>query len=366
MDYYVKQANGEQVKVTDAELLGMVDAGVIQEETPVRKALLPNWSKAKDIPLLQDCFNKRCSGAETAEDTTVYQNSFIPVRAGVLLRFQTWMLDFVLILILFLIVAACVTGILSVVGLRVEDGVAKFGNNYLNVTVRADQTADRKGALVEDRLQKRTLAQKKYQEELDIAKAKLKKAKKEYGDKIAQLRKNRATKADFEKVEPIPEITFPKPPPVKAKISRWNEMRKPTITDDAFEGCYFGSVWYNAAKKQTYVCLSGKKNNAVWMTLPMFNSIANLSVMAFIFLVFLLWFCPLMLRSQTLGMWYFGIFLSRAEDPKQEVLEFRAFFYLLISALTFYLNPLLYIFHKPGIAELLTGTRLICIASQKR
>ena len=98
----------------------------------------------------------------------------------------------------------------------------------------------------------------------------------------------------------------------------------------------------------------------------MVNSAVNFTVFCAIFLGALFLAGSLMLRSQTWGMWYFGIFLSDAKDPKKEVMELRAFFYLLISVLTFWLNPLLLLCKKPGIAELITGTRLISIVSQKR
>jgi hypothetical protein len=65
-------------------------------------------------------------------------------------------------------------------------------------------------------------------------------------------------------------------------------------------------------------------------------------------------------------MWYFGLFLSDAKDYKTEVLELRAFFYWLISVLTFYLNPLSLLIKKPTIAELITGTRVISTISRKR
>ena len=47
-------------------------------------------------------------------------------------------------------------------------------------------------------------------------------------------------------------------------------------------------------------------------------------------------------------------------------LELRAFFYWLISVLTFYLNPLFLLIKKPTIAEMITGTRMISTISKKR
>lgn len=375
MDYYVRQNNGEYSKVSESELLGMAEKGLILEGTQVRKALMPTWSKAKDIPVLQAYFKNGgkkgdpdtvVEDPEKPDEVTAFENSFIPVRAGLLLRFQSWMMDVILLCVLLLVVAAVATGILSVVGANINEGAVRIGSQYLNVSVRTDRAADRGGSLVRERMRVRNQAEKQYQEELSAAKAKLKKAKADYNAKIAKLRKEHATKAEFEQVPPIPKIVFPKPPPVKAKISKWSEKRAPTITDDAFEGCYTGSIWEDTKKRQTYICITGRKNNAVWMTLPMVNSAVNFTILCFIFLAFLFLFCSIMLRSQTWGMWYFGMFLSDAKDPRREVLELRAFFYLLIAIFTGWLNPLLVLCRKPGIAELITGTRLISIVSQKR
>ncbi|MBR2427783.1 MAG: hypothetical protein IKB16_13685 [Lentisphaeria bacterium] len=374
MDYYVRQKNGDYAKVSESELLGMAENGLILEETQVRKALMPTWSKASDIPILQVYFKEGGKAAANAaendpdkqDEVTAFENSFIPVRAGMLLRLQTFVLDIVLLVVLFFVVAAAATGILCIIGSNINEGSVRVGSNYLNVTVRTDRAADKSGALVRERLRVRGQAEKRYQEELKAAKAKLKKARADYDAQIKKLRAEHATKAQYEQVKPVPKIEFPKPPPVKEKVFVWKEKRNPTITDDAFEGCYTGSLWYNTKAKQTYICITGRKNKAVWMSLPMVNSAVNFTVFCAIFLGALFLAGSLMLRSQTWGMWYFGIFLSDAKDPKKEVMELRAFFYLLISVLTFWLNPLLLLCKKPGIAELITGTRLISIVSQKR
>lgn len=372
MDYFVRQNNGEYPKVSESELVAMAEAGLISEDTQVRKALMPTWTTAKEIPALAEVFERNSKNGDDAsagsknKEVTSFENSLIPVHGGLLLRIQSWFLDIVLLVILFFIICGVSTGILCVVGSHINEGALRIGGSYMNVTLRSDRTADRRGSLVKERLRIRKLAQERYLEELTTAKAHMRKAKAERNAMLAKLRKEKATRAQFDQVPELPKIKFPQPPPVKKKISRIKANRTPTITDDAFEGCYAGTLWIDTAAKRTFVCISGEKNNAVWMTLSMVNSSAIITFVSFILLGLFLLVGSLMIRAQTLGMWYFGLFLSDAKDFKTEVLELRAFAYWLISVLTFYLNPLFLLIKKPTLAEMITGTRMISTISQKR
>ena len=371
MDYFVRQNNGESPKVSETELIAMAENGLISEDTQVRKALMPSWTTAKNIPALAEVFARGVNSAEDVpggknKEVTSFENALIPVPGGLLLRFQAWFLDLVLLLVLFFILCGVSTNILSVVGSHINEGALRIGSDYVNVTLRSDRTADRRGALIQERMRIRKQADDKYFDELMAAKNQLRKAKAERNAMIAKLRKEKATRAEFDQVPELPKIKFPQPPPVKKKISRFKANRTPTITDDAYEGCYAGTLWIDTTAKRTFVCISGKKNKAVWMTLPMVNSVAVMTFVVFILLGLFLYVGALLLRAQTLGMWYFGLFLSDAKDYKTEVLELRAFFYWLISVLTFYLNPLFLLIKKPTIAELITGTRVISTISQKR
>ena len=372
MDYLIRKNSGESSKVSESELVAMTEAGLISPETQVRKALMPTWTKAKDIPILAEVFERDSKNGDDThsenknKEVTAYENALIPVHGGLRIRFLTWLLDVVLLLILLFILCGIATGSLSIIGSHINDGALRIGGEFVNVTLRTERTADRRGALVKERLRVRKLAEDRYQEELKTAKATLRKAKEERNAMITRLRKERATRAEFDRVPELPKIKFPQPPPVKKKISRIKSDRNPTITDDAFEGCYAGTLWSNTSENKTFVCISGEKNNSVWMTLPMVKSAAAITFCAFILLGLLLLIGPLVLRAQTPGMWYFGLFLSNAKDYRTEVLELRAFFYWLISVLTFYLNPLFLLIKKPTLAELITGTRVISIVSQKR
>ena len=369
MDYFVRQNNGEYPKVSEPELIAMAEAGLISEDTQVRKALMPTWTTAKEIPVLAEVFNRSSQGADNSagnKEVTSFENSLIPVHGGLLLRIQAWCLDIVFLLILFLVICGISTSILRVLGSHINEGALRIGGNYVNVTLRSDRTADRRGRIVKERLHKRKLAEERYQDELTAAKAQLRKAKADRNEMIAKLRKERASREEFDKVPELPKIKFPQPPPVKKKVSKFTAGRTPTITDDAFEGCYAGTLWFDNSVKRTFVCISGEKNKAVWMTLPMVNSAAIITLVAYILLSMFLFVGSLMLRAQTIGMWYFGLFLSDAKDYRTEVLELRAFLYWLIAVLTFYLNPLFLLIKKPTLAELITGTRVISTISKKR
>ena len=372
MDYFVRQNNGEYPKVSEPELIAMAEAGLISEDTQVRKALMPTWTTAKEIPALAEVFERGSKSPDDVpagnkgKEVTSFENSLTPVHGGLLLRIQAWFLDVVLLLILFLVLCGVSTCILRVLGSHINEGALRIGGSYVNVTLRSDRTADRRGALVKERLRIRKLAQERYLEELTTAKAHMRKAKADRNAMLAKLRKEKATREEFDKVPELPKIKFPQPPPVKKKISRFKANRTPTITDDAFEGCYAGTLWIDTTAKRTFVCISGEKNKAVWMTLPMVNSAAIITLVSFILLGLFLLVGSLMLRAQTLGMWYFGLFLSDAKDYRTEVLELRAFLYWLIAVLTFYLNPLFLLIKKPTLAELITGTRVISTVSKKR
>ena len=81
MDYFVRQNNGEYPKVSEPELIAMAEAGLISEDTQVRKALMPTWTTAKEIPVLAEVFNRSSQGADNSagnKEVTSFENSLIP------------------------------------------------------------------------------------------------------------------------------------------------------------------------------------------------------------------------------------------------------------------------------------------------
>jgi uncharacterized RDD family membrane protein YckC len=68
--------------------------------------------------------------------------------------------------------------------------------------------------------------------------------------------------------------------------------------------------------------------------------------------------------SQTFGMWYWGIFITRTRI--EEVYFLRAFIFAFIYPFCFIFSPLfVYIFHR-GLHEILCGVKLIRVFSRRQ
>ena len=304
MTYLIKEADQtERTGLNEQDLIRLAREHRITPHTPVKKTLMAGWFEAQELKFLKDVFAEQAKKEESAgpdtapEQKTSFEKKYTPVHAGILLRFQAFSFDAVLLLLLFALLAA--------------------GGTF---TLYCMSTADRTGTHVKKLIEKRD-------------------------------RKEKSKKAEGK------EENSPEPRHYVKHVF------EPSALDDAEEGFHFGSTWHDSKADILYVCISDSPRNAKWSTIGKVRHVALAVLGIFIPLAFLYIILPLMFKAQTRGMRYFGIFLSDAEDPNREVLENRAFWFGLLTILTFYLTPFFAIFGKQNIAERLTGTKVIRISS---
>lgn len=317
MTYLIKQEDGtERTGLNEQELIRLAKEHGITPHTPVKKTLMSGWFEAQELKFLKDIFAEQEAEArkDTAEpDTspeqkTSFEKKYIPVHAGLLLRFQAFSFDAFLLIVLFALLSAAGTFTLYCMG-------------------TADRTSPRVKKLIEKRDR---------QEKLKAEKSKTEKEKTDAPDE--------------KKKSPKPRHH------VKHKY-------EPSALDDEKAGFHFGSTWTDSKAGALYVCLSAAPRSARWCPIEEVRPVSLIVLGAFMFLGFLCIILPLMFKAQTYGMHYFGIFLSDAEDPDREVLENRAFWFGLLTIFTFFLTPVFIVSGKQNIAERLTKTKVIRISS---
>ena len=178
--------------------------------------------------------------------------------------------------------------------------------------------------------------------------------------------------SETEKDSPSVQTTLEKrkQPAKKQKTAEKAEKKKdaveslgrPSIVSDRLEGFHPGSIWHDTSENGCdYVCLSAAKNRAVWC--PLKN--VRIAACAAWLLASLRFLIPAALKAQTPGMYYYGIFISDAQDPRREVLEIRAVCVILLGLIFWIASPILLLLGKPTVAESLTKTRIIRISAKK-
>ncbi len=92
----------------------------------------------------------------------------------------------------------------------------------------------------------------------------------------------------------------------------------------------------------------------------------NVSLVCTLMLIaaFFYYSISLSVYAQTIGMYYWGIFLARKD--LEEAYFLRCFFYTYLWMITFPLLIICFPFFKRNLAELLTGTRVICVYGAAR
>lgn len=103
---------------------------------------------------------------------------------------------------------------------------------------------------------------------------------------------------------------------------------------------------------------------ALLLLLPREAKYVSLTCYVVIALAFFYYSLSLSVYAQTLGMYYWGIFLARKDLEESYFL--RTFFYVLLLMTTFPLLAVFYPVSKRNLAELLTGTRVICVYGATR
>jgi uncharacterized RDD family membrane protein YckC len=137
----------------------------------------------------------------------------------------------------------------------------------------------------------------------------------------------------------------------------------PYTLADKKAGYQTGSIWLDTTSGEKYICLSGKPGAARWLNVKVLDRVVTvcltiLAVIALGFNAFMLGY-----YSQTFGMWFWGIFITKRKIA--EVYFFRAFIFTLLYPLCFIFSPLFVYVFRRGLHEILTGTRLVRVFSNR-
>lgn len=156
----------------------------------------------------------------------------------------------------------------------------------------------------------------------------------------------------------LPKPTFPADPKVKSRAASFAALdasAKP-------EGYHAGSVFMDEETQEQYICLSAKKDKAVWIKAATAGRIATIAMLIFFAWEFLMLGWGLCAHGQTRGMKKNNLTLFNAKDIRVELNGFQIFASVLITLLTCSFAWIFVLTLKRSPAELLTFSR--CSAAE--
>jgi len=355
MEYIIKDSNNEEHGPIDAETLAKwVDEDRVTAETQVRSSLVANWKKADQIALLSERLAeqeiRRQKSATMMEKsgsilkkakknlgekfTNQYNSKFEqkrpPQYAQMMPRFMAGLYDLMVIFI----IGSIIYGI----------GIA-YAYYY-----PASKTDSSKQAIVEKDNMMIPILKAEQDRRLEIE------------DRFEAARQSLKGK-EFETAKKGFEAEF------KAEKNNSKEIRNevhennmtadcpPYTLADKKAGYQASSIWVDTTTGEKYICLTGQAGAARWLNSKVLTKIVTICLAILAPVILLLNAVLLAYYSQTFGMWFWGIFITKRKIG--EVYFFRAFIFTFLYPFCFILSPLfVYIFRK-GLHEMLSGTRLI-------
>ena len=156
----------------------------------------------------------------------------------------------------------------------------------------------------------------------------------------------------------LPKPTFPADPKVKsrpASFAALDASAKP-------EGYHAGSVFMDEKTQEQYICLSAKKDKAVWIKAATAGRIATIAMLIFFAWEFLMLGWGLCAHGQTRGMRKNGLTLLNSKDVRVELNGFQVFASVLVTLMTFSFAWIFVLTLKRSPAEILTFSR--CSAAE--
>lgn len=361
MQYIIKDSNNEEHGPIDAETLAKwVDEDRVTAETAVRSSLMPNWKTADNLTFLAERLAeqelRRQKAATLAEKSgSVFQNAKKrlgekfkskvhskfeqkrpPQYVQMAPRFLAGLFDTALIIIV---------------------GVILYGMGvaYAYYYPAANTDSSKQEVAEKDNMMLPILAAEK-QRRLDIER-RFEAAKKVLkGDELDKATKEFEAefKAEKEKSKKIKE---------EVHENNMTADCPPYTLADKNAGYQTGSVWINTVSGDRYICLSGKPGAARWLNSKDLNRIVTICLAALAVLTLLVSALSLGYYSQTFGMWFWGIFITKRKIA--EVYFFRAFIFTLLYPLCFIFSPFFVYVFRRGLHEILTGTRLVRVFSNR-
>ncbi len=362
MQYIIKDANNEEHGSVDAETLAKwLEEDRITAETPVRNSLVVSWRTVGDLPFLAERLAEQAvriqkSATMTEKSGSILKNikkrlvtKFVPRHssrfehkrapqyAQMMPRFMAGLYDLMLILLIGMLI--CAAGI------------------FHAYSSSASMTDDSKQEIAEkdNMMLAVKRAERKRRLEMERSFAAASKGKK--GEELEKFEKSFAEKLDAEKK---------KNAAIRKKLheNNLNADCPPCTLADKDAAYQVGSIWVDTTTNQKYVCLSGKVGAARWINTKDLTGIMTVCVTVWAIVILLFYAFCLGYYSQTFGMWYWGIFISKRKTA--EVYFFRAFIFTLLYPVCFILSPLfVYIFHR-GLHEILCGVKLIRVFGNRK
>ena len=361
MKYIIKDANNQEHGPIDAETLAKwVDEDRITAETSVRSSLMANWKTADQLTFLAERLaeqeiRKQKSATMVQKSGSIlkkakgrigeklkskvgskFEQKRPPQYAQMAPRFLAGLYDAALIIL--------IGGFLYAAGITYA---------YYYPAAKTDNS-------------KQEIAEK---DNMMIPVLKAEKARRVEIEQRFEAAKKTQKGEELEKTTEAFEAEF-KAEKEKSKKIR-EELHENNLTADCppytladkNAGYQISSIWVNATTGEKYICLDGKPGAARWLNGKDLTSIVTICLAALSVIALLLTALSLGYYSQTFGMWFWGIFITKRKIA--EVYFFRAFIFTLLYPFCFLLSPLFVYIFRRGLHEILSGTRLIRVFSNR-
>ncbi len=361
MQYIIKDINNEEHGPIDAETLAKwVDEDRVTAATSVRSSLMPNWKTADQIAFLAERLaeqeirkqkaatlaeksgsvfqkaKKRMGEKFTTKVGSNFEQKRPPMYARMAPRFLAGLYDIVLIIL--------IGGFLYGIGITYA---------YYYPAAKTDSS---KQEIAEKDNMMIPILQAERNRRVEIERRFEAAQKVQKGEELEASKKafEAEFKAEKEKSKKIKE---------EIHENNLNADCPPYTLADKNAGYQISSIWVDKTTGEKYICLNGKPGAARWLsgkdlTRIITVCLALLAVIALVLNAFLLGY-----YSQTFGMWFWGIFITKRKIT--EVYFFRAFIFTLLYPLCFIFSPLFVYVFRRGLHEILTGTRLIRVFSNR-
>ncbi len=319
MNFIIKNADGSQEGPIDQETLRKwVEIDKVFEDTPVRNALLNNWRTAKDFDFLQEALDAQVF--RTAKRKKESKGKLAKILGGG----------------------------------KDDDGLRKKPKEEPSTYFKYEYLPNPAGAL------KRFLAFL-FDWLLIAAFAFALLAAGMTGVYLKALSDTPAGEAP-KAAEEAKQVSDKAIPP----LDKFSEARPPSKLDNAVKGFHPGSIWTDEASGRKYSCVSASKLKALWCPLSAIDSIFHKLFAFFVFVVLLYFGFSLGFLGQTLGMWFWGLVIVKADG--EAVFPLRAFaFSLLLFPLGFLTPFMAYVLpDKRSLHDMLAGVKMIGIAAKPK
>ncbi len=363
MNFIVKLDDTEYGPVDELTLAKWVEEDRITAETEMRSEMIELWSKASDMPFLENALgeqrkrmiagglidprekqesglSKLCHAIWGRKINRPFAMGYKPGYVTLSNRFSAFCFDAAILLVAFLLI--CCGGL----GYAVK---------------KAKVSTDQAPLAITDNL--KTRAEKAKAEAEAQAKSKPKEQEIDPDSNEALLAES-ARKAREARNQAMSELEakfgedF-----AKLKKGNFEATTPPTIYADRSAGYRRGYLWVNIDdNNKRYICLSADNEHALWLAADDLSDIITLAAMAWLPLMLLYYSLTLGYFAQSPGMWFFGIFICARNE--EEAYFFRSFCFTLLMLVFGLLTPLCMLLFKRGLHDILSGVYVYSVVAR--